>query len=64
MAIANAGFETVEDLRGKKDLFGRTLKVTFKAVADSIATMGVSVMGEANESTPRSSSKGNEYYPY
>ena len=28
------------------------LRVTFKATADAIATMGVMVMGESDESTP------------
>lgn len=52
IAIASAGFEPVEDQRGKKDLFGNILRVTFKAVSDSLAAMGVAVMGESNESTP------------
>lgn len=52
IAIACAGFEPVEDDRGKKDLFGNTLKVTLRAVADSLATAGVAVMREAAESTP------------
>lgn len=54
VAIACAGFEPVEDLRGKKDLFGNILKYTFKATADGLATMGVAVMGESDESTPAS----------
>jgi coenzyme F420-0:L-glutamate ligase len=52
IAIACSGFEPVEDLRGSKDLFGKVLRVSLKAVADSIATIGVSAMGESNESTP------------
>ena len=40
IAIAVLGFEPVEDQRGKKDLFGKVLRVTFKAIADSLATMG------------------------
>lgn len=52
VAIACAGFEPVEDLRGRKDLFGNVLKYTLKAVADGLATIGVAVMGESNESTP------------
>jgi coenzyme F420-0:L-glutamate ligase len=52
VAIACAGFEPVDDLRGRRDLFGNVLRVTFKAVADGLATMGVSVMGESDESTP------------
>ena len=52
IAIACSGFEPAEDLRGSKDLFGKVLRVSIKAVADSIATIGVSAMGESNESTP------------
>jgi coenzyme F420-0:L-glutamate ligase/coenzyme F420-1:gamma-L-glutamate ligase len=52
VAIACAGFEPVEDLRGKKDLFGNILKYTLKAVADGLATMGVAVMGESDDSIP------------
>lgn len=52
VAIACAGFEPVEDLRGRKDLFGNVLKYTLKAVADGLATMGVAAMGESDESTP------------
>lgn len=52
VAIGCAGFEPVEDQRGRRDLFGNILRVTFKATADVIATMGIAVMGESDESTP------------
>jgi coenzyme F420-0:L-glutamate ligase len=52
IAIGVSGFEPVEDFRGKKDLFGKKLRVTFKATADCLATLGVFVMGESNESIP------------
>ena len=52
IAIACSGFEPVEDIRGSKDLFGKVLRVSLKAVADSMATTAVSAMGESNESTP------------
>jgi coenzyme F420-0:L-glutamate ligase len=58
VAIACAGFEPVEDQRGKRDLFGNVLRVTFKAVADALATMGIAVMGESNESTPAAVVRG------
>jgi coenzyme F420-0:L-glutamate ligase len=58
IAIACAGFEPVEDLRGKRDLFGNVLKYTFKAIADGLATMGVAVMGESDEATPVSIVRG------
>ena len=52
IAVGVSGFEPVEDERGKKDLFGKRLRVTFKATADCLATTGVFVMGESNESIP------------
>jgi coenzyme F420-0:L-glutamate ligase len=52
IAVGVAGFEPVEDLRGKKDLFGNTLKVTLKATADSLATAANIIMGESNETIP------------
>jgi coenzyme F420-0:L-glutamate ligase len=58
VAIACAGFDPVDDLRGRKDLFGNILRVTFKAVADGLATMGVAVMGESDESTPAAVVRG------
>jgi coenzyme F420-0:L-glutamate ligase len=60
IAIASAGFEPVEDKRGKKDLFGNVLKVTFTAVADSLASMAVAVMGESDESTPAAVIRGTK----
>jgi coenzyme F420-0:L-glutamate ligase len=58
VAIGNAGFEPTEDQRGNKDLFGRVLRVSFKAVSDSLATMAVAVMGEGNESIPAAVIRG------
>jgi coenzyme F420-0:L-glutamate ligase / coenzyme F420-1:gamma-L-glutamate ligase len=52
IAVGVSGFEPVEDQRGKDDLFGKKLRVTFKATADCLATIGVFVMGESNESIP------------
>jgi coenzyme F420-0:L-glutamate ligase len=52
IAVGVSGFDPVEDERGKKDLYGRKLKVTFKASADSLATIAVFMMGESDESIP------------
>jgi F420-0:gamma-glutamyl ligase len=52
VAIGCSGIEAVEDVRGKKDLFERPLKVTRKAVADNIVSAAQILMGEANESVP------------
>ena len=52
IAVAVAGFEPTQDLRGKEDLFGNILRVTLKATADSIATSANMIMGESSESIP------------
>lgn len=52
IAISCAGIEPTVDLRGKKDLYGNPLKVTFQAVADDLASMANFKMGEGDEASP------------
>lgn len=52
VAVAHSGFKALNDYRGKKDLFGRTLKVTQANVADALAGSAVLLMGEGKEQTP------------
>jgi coenzyme F420-0:L-glutamate ligase len=52
VAIAVAGFEPIDDNRGRMDLFGRKLEITTRAVADDIVSAAELLMGEANEQTP------------
>lgn len=52
LAIAVAGFDPIEDNRGRKDLFGRVLEITTRAVADDIVSAAELLMGEADEQTP------------
>ncbi|MDA7941749.1 MAG: coenzyme F420-0:L-glutamate ligase [Nitrosopumilus sp.] len=52
VAVACAGMDPVHDARGEPDLDGRPLRVTFRAVADSIATAANHGMGEGAESRP------------
>ncbi|MHB8567789.1 MAG: coenzyme F420-0:L-glutamate ligase [Nitrososphaerales archaeon] len=52
VAIAASGFESIEDLRGSKDLFGNELKVTQRALADQLASAGQLLMGESTEAIP------------
>lgn len=52
IAIGWEGFEPLSDYRGKKDLFGRRIKFTQANSPDSLASMGVFMMGESNEQTP------------
>lgn len=52
VAIGLAGVPGVEDLRGRQDLFGYTLRITEVGVADELAAAASLVMGQAAEGTP------------
>ena len=52
IAIATAGFEPVEDLRGQPDLFGRPMEITIRAVADDLVSAAQFLLGEADNQTP------------
>jgi coenzyme F420-0:L-glutamate ligase len=52
VAIACAGIEPTKDLRGKKDLDGNPLKVTFQATADNLASIANHKMGEGDDLHP------------
>jgi coenzyme F420-0:L-glutamate ligase/coenzyme F420-1:gamma-L-glutamate ligase len=52
VAIGLAGVPGVEDLRGRVDLFGYTLRITEVGVADELAAAASLVMGQASEGTP------------
>lgn len=51
-AIGAAGIKIFKDYRGKRDLFGQTLKVKNVAVVDEIAAAAELLMGQAREATP------------
>lgn len=52
IGIAHWGFKGIESHIGKKDLFGREIEMSTTNVVDSLASAGVLVMGESNESCP------------
>lgn len=52
IALGCAGIEPVEDIRGRKDLFGKLLLITRRATADNLVSAAQIIMGEADESTP------------
>lgn len=52
VALATYGMPAVLDERGKPDLYGRRLRITFRAVADMLASAAEALMGEAGEGTP------------
>ncbi|WXG40916.1 MAG: coenzyme F420-0:L-glutamate ligase [Candidatus Freyarchaeum deiterrae] len=51
-ALGVAGFKPVVDERGKKDLYGNTLRITRRAVADNLACAAEILMGEGSEQIP------------
>ena len=52
VALASSGLESIVDLRGRKDLFGKKLKVTSQAIADDLSSAAELILGESNESVP------------
>jgi coenzyme F420-0:L-glutamate ligase/coenzyme F420-1:gamma-L-glutamate ligase len=52
VAIGVAGLPALIDLRGRPDLFGRTLEVSVVGFADEIAAAASLLMGQADEATP------------
>ena len=52
LAIGAAGLPALLDLRGRRDLEGRALKVTQVGLADQIASTAQLLMGEADEGRP------------
>lgn len=61
VAIGLAGVPGLVDLRGQKDLFDYTLKITVIGAADELAAAASLVMGQAAESTPVVHVRGFHY---
>ena len=58
MALGVAGFKPVADDRGRNDLFGNTMRITRRAVADNLSSACTAVMGESDESIPAALIRG------
>jgi coenzyme F420-0:L-glutamate ligase / coenzyme F420-1:gamma-L-glutamate ligase len=52
IALGAAGLASVMDLRGRADLYGRTLQVSETGFADEVAAAASLLMGQANEGLP------------
>ena len=52
VAIACVGINPIQDERGKNDLFGNSILVTQKAIADNLSSASQILMGECDESIP------------
>ena len=52
IALGVSGFVPVEDARGTNDIYGKPLRITYKAVADNLVSAAELLMGEAGERVP------------
>jgi coenzyme F420-0:L-glutamate ligase/coenzyme F420-1:gamma-L-glutamate ligase len=52
IALGAAGLPALRDLRGRPDLYGRTLRVTETGFADEIAAAASLLMGQSDEAVP------------
>jgi len=52
VALGYAGFKGIRNYIGKKDIFGRKLKMSQTDITDSLATAAVLCMGEGKEQQP------------
>ena len=52
ICIGAAGVETIQDLRGQRDLLGRQLQSTIVGRGDELAAAASLLMGQANEGRP------------
>ncbi len=52
VALGYSGFKGIKNYIGKKDIFGRVLKMSKTDIADSLATAAVLCMGEGKEQQP------------
>ncbi|MEM2988775.1 MAG: coenzyme F420-0:L-glutamate ligase [Candidatus Bathyarchaeia archaeon] len=58
LAVAASGFEPVEDCRGRLDIYGRPLRITWMAIADDLACAAHLAMGETDRLTPAALIRG------
>lgn len=61
VAIGVAGLPALEDLRGKPDLYGRTLQITIQGFADMVASTAHLLSGEGAEGRPLVLLRGLSY---
>jgi F420-0:gamma-glutamyl ligase len=58
------GLEPLKNYVGKKDIFGRTIKVERADVVTPLASMGVLLMGEGDEQTPMVVARGADFLEF
>jgi coenzyme F420-0:L-glutamate ligase/coenzyme F420-1:gamma-L-glutamate ligase len=63
VAIGSSGIEPILNLRGKRDLFGYSLKVKKTAIIDELASAAELVVGNAMEKIPVAIIRGYKFPP-
>ena len=63
VAIGISGMEPIIDERGSKDLYGYTMTISSRAIADNVANCTNLVMGETDEQTPFALARGIDFIP-
>lgn len=61
VAIGLSGMEPIIDDRGNKDLYGYTMTISTRAIADNVANCTNLVMGETDEQTPFALARGIQF---
>jgi len=61
IALGASGITPIVDLRGRRDLFGRKLRVKRVALADELASAAELLMGQADEGIPAAIIRGVSY---
>lgn len=61
VAIGISGMEPIIDERGNKDLYGYTMSISSRAIADNAANCTNLVMGETDEQTPFAIARGIQF---
>jgi len=64
ISIGFYGLNPLKDYRGKKDVFGRVIKMSQGNIVDALATMGVLSMGEGNEQKPIAIIRGADFVEF
>ena len=64
ISVGFFGLEPLFDYRGKKDIFGRALKMTQTNIVDALSATAVLLMGEGNECTPILIGRGLDFIKF
>jgi F420-0:gamma-glutamyl ligase len=64
ISIGFYGLEPLKDYRGKKDIFGREIKMSTSNIVDALSTMGVLLMGEGDEKIPMVILRGADFVKF